>query len=63
MTNNLGSSLELEFQNRLLTAVSEVGLHTRLGLTAIREEIQSIGNGALAYIENEIWKSKMEISG
>jgi hypothetical protein len=33
----------MEFQNRLLAAVSEVGRHTRLGLTAIREDIQSVG--------------------
>lgn len=43
MTNSLGPSLELEFQNRLLAAVTEVSRHTRLGLTTIQADIQSIG--------------------
>jgi hypothetical protein len=41
--NSPGPVRELEFQNRLLAAVSEVERHTRLGLSAIREDIQSIG--------------------
>lgn len=43
MTHSPGPTLELELQNRLLVAVSEVGRYTRLGLTAIREDIQTIG--------------------
>ena len=43
MTNAQEPSREARFQNRLLAAVSEVGLRTRLGLTTIREDIQGIG--------------------
>jgi len=43
MMNSPGSNRELEFQNRLLAAVSEVGRHTRIGLTAIRQDIESVG--------------------
>src|ERR1035437_1073685 len=34
MMNSPGGNRELEFQNRLLAVVSEVGRHTRIGLTA-----------------------------
>src|SRR5665647_3108828 len=43
MMNSPGSNRELEFQNRLLATVSEVGRHTRIGLTAIRQDIESVG--------------------
>src|SRR6266849_9685676 len=43
MMNNPCPELERKFQNRLLEVVVEVGRYTRLGLTTIREDIQSIG--------------------
>ena len=44
VTNDPGPHLELEFHNRLLAAVNEVGRNTRIGLAAIREDIQSIAD-------------------
>lgn len=43
MTNSPGPNREVEFQYRLLAAVSDVSRHMRLGLTTIREDIQSVG--------------------
>jgi hypothetical protein len=42
--NSPGPVRELEFQNRLLAAVSEVGRHTRLSLTDIQGAIESVYN-------------------
>ena len=43
MTNSPGPNLELKFQDCLLAAISEVARSTRLGLAAIRKDIQNIG--------------------
>jgi hypothetical protein len=43
MTNSSEQNLELEFQIRLLMAVSEAASRTRLGLTEIWDDLRSIG--------------------